>query len=161
MKDVNSQRQKHFVDSPVQGALLRQALLYWLMGTIVYTTVVILFRIIPPWLVNRQIDFKTVWWHLGPMVLSSAVLLPLIMYRAVHFSHRFVGPMVRFRQIFRALARGEQVAPIKLRRRDFWKDVASEINEVAARIQEAPAADSRQEASGALREPAPPQPVEV
>ena len=143
MRRFKHQRKKHFVDSQVQGAILRQAALYWLCGSAVFTIVVFIFRIVPPWLVSGELDAKNVWRQLAPMAISSAVLLPIVMYRAILFSHRFVGPMVRFRSVLRQLARGEFVGPIKLRRHDFWQEVANEINQVSARLQDVSASEPK------------------
>ena len=43
------------------------------------------------------------------------ILLPLLACDVLRFSHRFVGPLVRFQQTIQAIARGEQVRPVKLR----------------------------------------------
>ena len=104
----NYQRKKYFVDSPVQGAILRQATLYWLYGSLTYTLVVLIYRVVPTWMSGNQIDMGELWYHLAPLFISSIVLFPIVMFRAVRLSHRFVGPMVRFRQILALLAEGDR-----------------------------------------------------
>ncbi len=143
MQSFNENRRKYFVDPRVQGAILRQAAYYWLCGSVVFTLVMFLFRIVPPWLVSGDLDFGTIWHHLAPMVVSSAVLLPIVMFSAVRFTHRFVGPMIRFRQVLRQLAQGETVPPVKLRRKDFWQDVAKELNQVSDRLREVSAREPK------------------
>ncbi len=143
MGRFNEHRQNYFVDPRVQGAILRQAAYYWLCGSVVFTLVMFLFRIVPPWLVSGDVDFGKIWHHLAPMVVSSAVLLPIVMFSAVRFTHRFVGPMIRFRQVLRQLAQGETVPPVKLRRKDFWQDVANELNQVSDRLREVSAREPK------------------
>ena len=134
MRRFINNRRKYFVDPKVQGAILRQAGYYWLYGSVIYTLVVFLYRLVPPWLASGDLDFRTVWYHLAPMAVSSAVLFPIVMISAVRFSHRFVGPMIRFRQVLRQLSRGETAPCIELRCNDFWKDVANELNQVSGRL---------------------------
>ena len=135
MQKRTYQRRKYFVDRAVQGAILRQAIYYWLCGSMVFVLFVSLYRIIPNALVNGW-DAKEVWYHLGPLAVSSVVFLPFVLYRAIHFSHRFVGPVVRFRQVLKQLANGEPTPPFTLRDNDFWKDIAQQLNEVSARLAE-------------------------
>ena len=139
------QRRKYFVDPQVQGAILRQAACYWLYGSVTYTLVVFVYRIVPHWLSGAGVDSGTIWHHLAPMVFSSAVLFPIVMFSAVRFSHRFVGPMNHFRQILRQLSRGETAPLVKLRRNDFWRDVANELNQVSARLSEVSSREPKSE----------------
>jgi hypothetical protein len=134
MKTNRERRRKYLVDPPVQLAILRQAMIYWLVGAIVYTLVVSLFRIMPQCFMAEGPSWQMVWYHLFPMVLSSAILLPIMTFSAVRFSHRFVGPMSRFRQILSDLACGESVPPVVLRGGDFWYDIADELNRLNARL---------------------------
>ena len=49
---------------------------------------------------------------------------------SVKYVHRFVGPIVRFRQVVRAVAAGDEVALVKLRKDDFLKEFQDEFNEM-------------------------------
>jgi hypothetical protein len=131
----NYQRKKYFVDSPVQGAILLHAAGYWLYASITYTLVVLIYRVAPTWLAGRSIDLNELWYHFAPLFISSVVLFPIVMFRAVRFSHRFVGPMVRFRQILRLLAEGKPAPQFTLREDDFWIEVAEELNQVSAMVE--------------------------
>ena len=131
-----NQRKKHYVDPEVQNAILRQVAYLWLLGAAIYTYIVFVYRIMPIWFSSGTPSLGEIWYHLAPMVLSAAALFPLMMSSAIRFSHRFVGPMVQFRQVLRQLASGDNVAPIQLRRNDFWRDVADELNQVSERFDE-------------------------
>ena len=125
------QRKKYFVDSPVQGALLMQAAMYWLFGSMTFLLVVLIYRVTPSWFAGHRIDLNELWYHLAPLVVSSVLLFPIVMFRAVRFSHRFVGPMVRFRQVLGLLSEGKPAPQIRLRDHDFWSDVADKFNRVS------------------------------
>jgi hypothetical protein len=42
--------------------------------------------------------------------------------------------MIRFRRTLRHLAAGENVAPIRLRHGDFWKEMANDFNVMLERM---------------------------
>jgi len=127
-------RRKYFVDRQVQGAVLRQAVCYWLFGSVTFTLVVFVYRIVPHCLSGEGLDLARIWYHMGPMAISSAVLLPVVMFSAIRFSSRLAGQMVRFRRALRQLARGETAPLLKIRRDDFWSNMAIEINQVSAKL---------------------------
>ena len=148
MENSNKQkRRKYFVDASVQGAILRQAVFYWLFGFATFAFVLFAYRIVPIWLAGEEVTFQRIWYFLSPAVVSSVVLLPAVMYRAIRFSHRFVGPMVRFRKTINQLAKGQTVAPIKLRWKDFWVDFANDLNQLSTKINDQAAAQSAENAS--------------
>ena len=64
---------------------------------------------------------------------------------AIRFSHRFVGPMIRFQETVKQLAEGKSVAPVKLRHKDFWTGFAEELNQLSARVSEPSAAETERE----------------
>jgi hypothetical protein len=136
MQHSSDNRRKYFINSTVQGAILRQVGYFWLAGVATYAFVVFTCRIVPYAFSGEVIDLGRIWYHLAPSIVASAVLLPLVMFIAIRFSHRFVGPMVRFQRTVRQLARGETAAPITLRRHDFWEEFASDLNQLSARFEE-------------------------
>ncbi|MBI4367917.1 MAG: methyl-accepting chemotaxis protein, partial [Candidatus Omnitrophica bacterium] len=54
----------------------------------------------------------------------------------VFFLHRVAGPVFRFRQVLARMGRGEIPNDIQLRRRDFFKETADEINKVIYLLRE-------------------------
>jgi hypothetical protein len=93
-------------------------------------------RVVPYSFSGEDISINRVWYHLAPAVIASAVLLPMVLFLAIRFSHRFVGPMVRFQRTVKKLAAGETVAPITLRRNDFWGEFAGDLNRLSHEISE-------------------------
>ena len=79
--------------------------------------------------------FDDMWFHYGPALVASLILLPMVIIDIIRTSNRFCGPLLRLRRSMRALAQGERVEPIRFRKGDFWGEFAEEFNAVVARVQ--------------------------
>ena len=131
-------RRQLFVDPHVQGALLFRIAIYWCFSVLAICLITLCVQAISypdrPFLDYFAISDFFVQY--GPIVLTSLVLVPLIMFDVVATSNRFVGPLLRMRRSMRALAGGLEVEPIHFREKDFWQDVAQEFNLVVGRVEE-------------------------
>lgn len=134
--DKKKLRKQLFVDPKVQGALVLRAVLYWAACLITVTLMILCWRIVTGPARMFYTHFDDMWFHFGPAVIASALLLPLLIVDMLRLSNRFVGPLFRLRRSMRALARGEHVEPIEFRGGDFWQEVAEEFNALAARVQD-------------------------
>ena len=127
-------RKQLFVDSKVQGALVLRVLLYWAVCLITVTLMLLCWSILrTPRIFYTHLD--DMWFHYGPALIASLILLPMVVADIIRVSNRFAGPLVRLRRSMRALARGEHVQPIHFRKGDFWQEFAEEFNAVAALVQ--------------------------
>lgn len=70
------------------------------------------------------------------MVIATVMLGLMFIYDAVLFTHRIVGPLYRFRQILKAVAAGEEVALIRLRKKDFLMEMKDDFNEMLRSLEE-------------------------
>lgn len=70
-----------------------------------------------------------------PVFVCLIVLVPVIAWDAICFSHRLVGPVVRFRKTIQAIAAGEPVRPIKLRDGDYLTEMRDEFNTMLEELQ--------------------------
>ncbi len=140
MNARNSKRRQLFVDSKVQGALAARAVLYWGATMATMALLLLCFRIItgPARLFYEHFD--DMWFHYGPALAGSVIILPLLVIDVVRLSNRFAGPLVRLRRGMRAVARGDAVEPLHFRERVFWHEFAEEFNAVAPRRQRLEAA---------------------
>ena len=77
---------------------------------------------------------ETLWTYL-PVFGVLLVLAPLIVWDTIRFTHRLVGPLVRFRQTTQAIARGEAVRPIKLRDGDYLTEMRDDFNKMLEELQ--------------------------
>jgi hypothetical protein len=127
-------RKQLFVDPKVQGALVLRVLLYWTVCLVTMTLMLLCWSIVrTPRMFYTHLD--DMWFHYGPALIASFILLPMVIVDIIRVSNRFAGPLMRLRRSMRALARGEHVEPIKFRRGDFWREFAEEFNAVVARVQ--------------------------
>ena len=69
-------------------------------------------------------------------------MIPIFVWDTVTLSHRFAGPMYRFRKTLQELAAHGEAPPVKLRDRDFWQDVANDFNAVLERLASEPGHDA-------------------
>ena len=130
-------RRKHFCDQEVQGALLRQLVYYWLLGSGTVVLFTIGYQLTPLLLSGDIAVTHQIWGRLVPILLASAAIAPIVVVSAVRFSNRFVGPMLRFRRVLQDLAEGKVPnSPIVLRDKDYWTDVATAINAISSQMEQ-------------------------
>jgi sensor histidine kinase YesM len=70
-----------------------------------------------------------------PVIICLLVLVPVMAWDTIRFSHRLVGPLVRFRKTMQAIADGEAVQPIKLRDGDYLTELRDDFNKMLEELQ--------------------------
>ncbi|MBN2022021.1 MAG: hypothetical protein JW809_04440 [Pirellulales bacterium] len=135
MIDKKRLRKHLFVDPHVQGALVWRVIMYWFLCLGTAIVMLLCWRMLTGPARMFYTHFDDMWFHYGPALIASLLLLPLVVADIIRLSNRFTGPMVRLRREMRALARGEQVEPLRFRDDDFWHEFAEEFNAVVARVQ--------------------------
>jgi hypothetical protein len=123
------QRKRQFIDSRVQGALVIQVLRQWLLfflATFVLLLGIELMFGEQSWTLGEHLG--ALWERCGVLYLAILVMLPAFLRDTVKLSHRFVGPVIRVRNELNRLADGHVVEPIRLRKRDYWQDLADAAN---------------------------------
>lgn len=70
-----------------------------------------------------------------PVVICLTLLVGVVIWDAIRFSHRLVGPLVRFRRTLQEMARGELVRPIKLRESDYLLELRDDFNAMLEALQ--------------------------
>jgi hypothetical protein len=141
MSPADRQRTQHFVDSKVQGALALRVAMYWVVCVAAVAVMLFCWELLTAPVRDLSTRLGDMWFHYGPALVASFLLLPLVMFDIIRTSHRFAGPVVRLRAAMRALARCERVEPISFRGDDFWLEMAQDFNVIAARLQRDPAAE--------------------
>jgi hypothetical protein len=126
---MRDNRNKVWVDT-FQTQLFRRIVMYLAVYVVCLVNILYICRLLAEGPGNPWQQFVGVINDYSPVLLSLVLILPVMAYDAVHFTHRLVGPLVRFRSVFRAVANGEQVRRIKLRQHDFLHEMAGEFNEV-------------------------------
>jgi hypothetical protein len=135
MSTGKPKRKQLFVDPKVQGALILRVVLYWIVCVVTIVLMLLCWRIATGPARMFYLHFDDMWFHYGPALVASFLLLPLVVYDIVQMSNRFCGPLLRLRRAMRALARGEHVAPISFREGDFWPEFAQEFNALVVRME--------------------------
>lgn len=70
-----------------------------------------------------------------PVILCLLVLVPIMAWDTFRFTHRLVGPLVRFRKTMQAITDGEAVRPIKLRDGDYLTEMRDDFNKMLDELQ--------------------------
>ena len=133
---MNRNRKQKYVDSHVQGALLRRIFMHWIVFFVVAGMTLVLMKALvgPPELTIVQ----RITAQMGEFSLLSMVLLaifPAFMLDTVRFSNRFVGPIGRLRRQLRELGTDGKTDKCAFRDSDFWAGMADEFNTVSDLVQ--------------------------
>ena len=130
-------RRQHWVDSRVQGTLVRRVLFHWCAFFAVTLMCVAVMQLLlgDP---NKTIAERVGSPGSGLLLIGVIMLalFPAFALDTVRFSNRFVGPIARLRRYMRDLKAGEDVGKLSFRNNDFWSEVADEFNAVADRVRE-------------------------
>lgn len=130
-------RRQHWVDSSVQGTLIRRILFHWCAFFVVTLMCVSVMHLLlgDP---NKTMVERATSPGSGLMLIGviMVALFPAFALDTIRFSNRFVGPIARLRRYMRELAAGEKVNSLAFRDNDFWADVADEFNTVSQIVQE-------------------------
>lgn len=128
-------RGRLYIDSKVQGILLRRALTYLAACTLFLLLPIFIGRALAD---PQHLFFENLWPFVrtyGIFFTCLILMTPLVVWDILKLSNRFAGPFFRLRREMRRLADGEPVAPLDFRDGDFWDDVAPAFNAIVHRIE--------------------------
>lgn len=131
MVRARSQRKQNYIDTHVQGALLKRICGHWLVFFFVSAFAIILLQTLlgdPSKTLGDRLRLETGEFMFMAIVMIS--LFPAFMLDTIRFSNRFVGPIARVRRYLRQLKNGE-TDHCSFRDNDFWSELAEEFNSVA------------------------------
>ncbi|MFM7149818.1 MAG: hypothetical protein ACKO23_08245 [Gemmataceae bacterium] len=74
--------------------------------------------------------------NLVRIMLALLIVVPPLALDAVRFAHRLVGPIYAFRRTVRAVAAGEPVSLVKLRKDDLLMDFRDDFNRMLQSLEE-------------------------
>ncbi len=134
---MNRKRKQKYVDTNVQGALLRRILFHWVAFFFVTALTVILMKSL---IGDMNLTFiENVKNSIGEFSLVAVILLclfPVFMLDTVRFSNRFVGPIGRLRRHLKELGAEKTTQKCTFRDNDFWSEMADEFNKVVDLVDE-------------------------
>ena len=139
-------RKRIFVDSAVQGALIRNVLTHWLV--FVFTLAVILgaVQFFQNPVVSADELLSTFPRRHGFTFVILLLMLPTFLWDTVRLSNRFAGPVLRLRRMMQELAAGEDPGELRFREGDFWSELGEHFNGIRARVLKGQHADERSRA---------------
>src|SRR5687767_7863904 len=133
-RNVGNDRKKVWVDR-FQTRLFYRIGAYLLIYLVCLGNLLFIWRLLEEGAGNPLQQYVGVLLEYSPALVCLIVLMPVMAYDAIRFSHRLVGPMVRFRRAMEAIARGEAVRPIKLREGDFLGELRDDFNRMLEALQ--------------------------
>ncbi len=160
MADVKYKRKKILVDPGLQFGL-SIAMLGWIYFYVIMFALVVNVRSIWAIFTASATDpsyFEAVQrfqWFLRFAAVPLACMFLCVAAHGVIFAHRLAGPMVRIKATLRGVAdRKYPQTPVRLRPKDFFKDVAAEMSTMIDALREDAARGRRmnQETIAAARE---------
>ena len=131
-------RKQNYVDSQVQGALLKRIVLHWFLYFVVAGLAIVLLQAMlsgpqgDP-LVSRIMQEASEFTLVGLILIC---IFPAFLLDTVRFSNRFVGPVGRLRRYLRHLGQDGNTERLNFRGGDFWSEMAEEYNVVAKIVED-------------------------
>lgn len=128
-------RSKMLVDYPVQGSLVRQLLIHWLIACGVMFVYLLCMQLFTGGM-HRPLSehFSEMWNRYGILLVALATVFPVFVFDSLRLSHRFAGPMIPFGRALEQLSKGEAIEPLNFRQSDFWKHLSTDLNSVAQKL---------------------------
>jgi methyl-accepting chemotaxis protein len=130
----DEQRKKVWIDR-FQTKLTLRIGTYLVLFLIVLTNFVFGWRLWVEGPGNPWYQFVSMLHDYLPVGICLIVLVPVMAWDAIRFTHRIVGPLVRFRRAMQEIARGDPVRPIKLREGDYLNDLRDDFNQMLEALQ--------------------------
>ncbi len=128
-------RDSFFVDPVVQGRWAWKVVSYWFFCLLAVELFVACWLV---WLYRPSSSLELVGLVMQVCAIpfaASLLLLPIVVFDSIRFSHRFAGPMVRLRRTMKDLAEGRASPPVNLRDGDYWNDFALNLNQLIERVE--------------------------
>ncbi len=134
---MTTQRSKIYVDRTVQGAIAKRVILHWFLF---FALTSLSLLTLEYFLGDSQLSLRE---HAAVVANKYAfffilmlAIMPTFIYDTIKLSHRFVGPIVRFKESLKGLANGEDVPHMKFRDNDFWCEMSGDFNRLADRLRQ-------------------------
>ena len=126
-------RYRLFADFKLQTLLCVRIAAYWICCQVtVLTTVFVMYSFES----SGAESSASPWRFIIPAMVMSSIVLPIALLDLLYFSNKFAGPLMRVRRHLKKINQGHEVAPIKFRTGDYYKDLGDEINQLTMRENE-------------------------
>jgi hypothetical protein len=130
-------RKRIFVDSEVQGALIRRVIVHWIAFAMTLAVILAAVQFFQDPIASFDEHVAAFPRRHGLTFVVLLVLLPAFLWDTAKLSHRFSGPVLRLRRMLKELAAGEDPGELRFRDQDFWSDLGDHFNGVRTRVLQA------------------------
>ena len=135
-------RKKLFVNREIQGRLLARTTLYWVLYHAVLWMAMFFYRyaehrgaVMAGAEPRSFSDLYGQFLHEHHALWFCAfAILPIVLWDLLKFSHRVVGPLVRFQHSLESLTAGETIHEVRLRNGDLLFDLQTTFNQYLASL---------------------------
>jgi hypothetical protein len=131
---MSEERKDVWID-PFQTRLIMRIAAYLVVFFVVFLNCLFAWKMIEEGPVDPTRQFFEMVRNYFPVIICLLILIPVMAWDTIRFSHRLVGPLVRFRKTMRAIAGGEAVRPIKLRDGDYLTELRDDFNKMLQELQ--------------------------
>ena len=144
-------RKRLFVDSEVQGAVIKRVLIYWAFCLLFITVSIAIGQTLadPSRYVFRRLG--DTWRQHWQVLAAMVAMLPFVLYDMLKLRNRFAGPIFRLRRELKHFLESNEYQPIQFRQNDFWSDLADRVNDLVHRVEMAEQGNSGAPAVGERR----------
>lgn len=131
---MREERKKIWIDQ-FQTRLFWRILAYLAIYFVTLGNLLFIWRLLTDGPGNPLDQYFSSFFDNASSLLFLLALLPILAWDAIRFTHRLVGPLVRFRRTLQDMAQGLPVRPIKLRNGDFLDDLRDDFNRMLDALQ--------------------------
>ena len=109
------------------------------VGIVINFTLNAIVEGVPPTISRTTLE-RMIFDANSQLVVTSILIIFIAViatgFFGVFFLHRIAGPVYRFRQVLKRMGTGEIPQEVQLRKRDFFKETAEELNKVIVLLKE-------------------------
>lgn len=134
MPEKKNLRKKAVADAEVQWTLALRVILHFLLFVCAGAFFGLINQFFKDPFAGLTANVNAFWQQSGPMLLALACLIPIFVRDTLTLSNRIAGPIYRLRDTVKRLGDGEDVPPLKFRKRDMWNDLPELFNKMTDRL---------------------------
>lgn len=124
-----SQRNRFLVDPDVQLAIIRRMIMHWALAVLALISIGVSVQLLyAPGDQSFADAIKSSFGAQAPLLTIMFILMPVYIWDVIKLTHRFAGPILRLRNIFRDLANGGRAPRLRFRPGDYWQGIADDFN---------------------------------
>lgn len=127
-------RKRIFVDTAVQGALIRNVLTHWLVFVVTLAVILGAVQFFQNPMASAEEHLALFPRRHGLTFVILLLLLPTFLWDTARLSNRFAGPVLRLRRMMQTLAAGKDPGELRFREGDFWTELGEHFNGVRTRL---------------------------